>query len=124
MRLRILGARMLCKNYTLPETSGGGIIIPDSYRNSFDGQLFEVVATGTQVREKLGVACESDGPTGLTVTPALRSDIDIPPLELEVDDIVKMKGLFKGEYSPEMSAYYRTNVWFVNATEYVDGREV
>jgi hypothetical protein len=125
MRLRILGARLLCRNYELPETSEAGLVIPDAYRKVYDGQLYEIVATGTMVREKLGVAAETVTPKGETiVTPALRSDIDIPPLELEVDDIVKMKGLFKGEYSPEMSLYYGYNVWFVNATEKMDGREV
>lgn len=113
MKLKILGPRVLCRNYELPEESNG-IIIPESYRNVHDGKLFEVVAVGDMVGEILGVVAES----GETLAIGLRADLDIPPLALEPDDIIRMKGIFRGQHSPEMSRFLGYDVWFVDVIEW------
>lgn len=116
--LRILGPRVLARTYELPEKSDGGIILPDSYRNMFDGRLFEIVAVGDRVKELLCVVCGIDDKQVI----GLRSDMDAEPLELQPDDIIQVKGTF-GSHSPEMSAFYGYSVWFLDVIQNVQGRE-
>lgn len=112
MNLRILGSRVLVRNYSLPAKIGS-LEVPEAYRSVYDGQTYEVLAVGGRVAGTLSVAAD----LGETVIPALSADVDGPPLVLEPDDIVICKGLFKGAYSPEMSAVYGFNVWFLDVTE-------
>lgn len=104
----------------LPETTAGGLIVPESYRESYDGSLFEVVAVSDQIAKKLCVVADM----GETLVVGLSDDIDGKPLELQPDDIIKTKRLFTGQHSPEMSLYFGYDVWFVNAIEKQDGRLV
>lgn len=114
MKLRILGARLLVKNYELPETIGS-LVVPENYREMYDGKSFECVAVGTRVSETLCVAAD----LGETVIPALSADIKGAPMTIEPDDIIIMRGTFKGAYSPELSLVYKTPVWFVDVVEIV-----
>lgn len=116
--LRILGPRILVKVYEMPSQTASGIIIPDSYRKMFDGHTFEVVSVGEKVREVLGVVAEMDD----KIVPGLRADMDLPPLDLQPDDIIQTRGQY-GTYSPDLTAYYGFNVYFMDVIQNVQGRE-
>jgi hypothetical protein len=117
--LRIVGPRLLVRNYALPEKIGS-LYVPEAYQNIYDGQSFEVVAAGPRVAEVLCVVAD----LGETVIPGLSSDVEGEPLVLEPDDIIITKGLFKGSYSPELSAIYGCPVFFLDVVETKNERTV
>lgn len=119
MNLRIVGPRILVKNYALPDTIGS-LIVPGSYKKMHDGKNFEVIAVGDKVKDLLCITGEVEDEEGLRQTVGLAEDVaglGCPPLVLEPDDIIQLKGMFKGAYSPEMSAFYGFDCWFVDVIE-------
>lgn len=102
----------------MPETSSSGLIIPEAFRNLFDGYNYEVVSVGEKAKELLTAICE----IGEKVIIGLRSDVEGEPLDLQPDDIIQVKGA-SPTYSPELSAHYGYTVWFLDVITSVNGRD-
>lgn len=114
MRLRILGTRVLARNYTLPEQIGS-IIVPSNVKTQFDGKTFEVVAVSDQVKERVGIG----GTRGNEVFPVLADGLDgLPQLCLQPDDIIVLRHMFRGLYAgPEVERHYGCPCYFVEVIE-------
>jgi hypothetical protein len=114
MQLEVLGSRLLVRRYEAPETSAGGIIVPDNYRTSYDGKLFEVVAVGNGVQDKL--CCV--GTIGPKLIPGLSGDFESEPFVIEPDDIIQLRGFMRGVWAgPEVRRQYGYDCWFVEVVD-------
>lgn len=114
MNLEILGTRILVRAYSLPEQTEGGIVLPDYYRlNAFDGKSFELIQTGKQVSERIGIM----GALGEKQLLGLRDDAQLEPWNPEPDDIIQLRGYFNGQYAgPELERLHGP-CWFVDCIQ-------
>lgn len=114
MNLRILGPRILVRNYTLPEKIGS-LFVPDYVQSQFDGRTYEVVAVGDMVSERLAVGMVN----GENVYPVLADGTaGLDPLVLEPDDIIMLRYMFRGVWAgPEIRDHFGYDCWFVGAIE-------
>lgn len=122
VNLRILGTRILVRNYELPEKTAGGLVIPEAYRNMYDGVLFEVVAVSEKALNALCVVGRMEDRVVVGLSEGY-AEIGISPdrLDLQPDDIVQLKGA-SPVYSPEMTAEMGYNCWFVDVVVNQQGR--
>lgn len=113
MNIDIAGPRILARAYALPEAIGS-IIVPDYYRAGFDGKLFECEQVSEAFKAKLTACATLDSKRII----GLRNPKTDDPLELEPDDIISCKGIFRGIYAgPEIERAKGYACWFLNATE-------
>lgn len=114
MEIEITGPRILVRAYSLPEAIGS-IVVPDYYREGWDGKLYELEQASQAFKAKLTACATLDSKQII----ALRTRYD-EPLELEPDDIISCKGQFRGIYAgPEIERAKGYACWFLNATEHV-----
>jgi hypothetical protein len=112
--LRILGCRVLVRNYSLPDQIGS-IIVPEGVRTQFDGKTYEVVAVGDDVAKLVGIG----GTRGSELFPILKDGVDgIESLYLQPDDIIVLRYQFRGVWAgPELREHYGYDTWFLNVIE-------
>jgi hypothetical protein len=110
--LRILGCRVLVRNYSLPDQIGS-IIVPEGVRTQFDGKTYEVVAVGDDVAKLVGIG----GTRGSEVFPILKDGVDgIESLYLQPDDILILRYQFRGVWAgPEVRDHFGYDCWFIDA---------
>ena len=86
-RLRMLKTRILVHKYRRPDSTAGGLVIPESYRDDKDNwKHWELAAPSDSLNEHLGF----EVPEGSILV--IRGSV--PPTDMSVDDERNGRGLF------------------------------